>query len=716
MKAIQKILNALSGPVTVSTPPIIPPIQSAIAVPAQKDFARDWLRGMESETGRRGMMTAPYLQSVWVYACVNILASNIAQVPFRISRGERKGEDILESGPAVELFRMPHKRMNRFKFWELYVTWQMLRGEVFIVRTDDGLLLLNPDHFQHVVVDHQLVAWRYTGFGMNTPLSSQIFLPEEVLHDPLPNPYDHWRGLSPLRVAMLAAETDYASAEFMKGLMQNNGDHGLVVTTDQQPSREQVEEIYAMIRQRERASGTAKRPMILWGGFKVEKPTISNVDLQYLEQRKYTRQEICAVFGVPQEMLGFTEDSNRSVSQSARLNFTENRIAPLCERIEAAMEPLVNEAGKGIYGWFDCDAMPIMQAARRERIDSGVKLFGMGVPFNEINQTLDLGFSRLPHGDKCFLPYSLMEVGTKTDKPKNPKAETNEEKWLRQIRARKAQTTPSLPAPSHTCGAGSEAYAASIAGSVRMKTSKMRRFFFEQRQRVITRLSETLAKNQKSLPDDLFDEAQEDSILLGRMKPLLLADLEFGGAQLWREIGLENFSVAPAEAIAFLKARENHITGINEETFRALAANLSEGLNRGETTEQLIERVKEIYNKASDGRAETIALTETNIAVNSGRFGAMKQAKVPKKGWQASNLENVRSTHIAAERDYELGIPLDQAFRVGGYELMHPGDPNGPAHEVINCRCFTFAILEEKAVKTGVLLSFDEFRLGKGTL
>jgi hypothetical protein len=87
----------------------------------------------------------------------------------------------------------------------------------------------------------------------------------------------------------------------------------------------------------------------------------------------------------------------------------------------------------------------------------------------------------------------------------------------------------------------------------------------------------------------------------------------------------------------------------------------------------------------------------------------MKLAKVEKKGWQASNLENVRASHLQAEQSYSKGIPLDKPFRVGGAELMYPGDPNGPAQEVINCRCFTFAVIGDKACVPDRFLGWEDF-------
>jgi len=390
-------------------------LRGAWRASAQRSFADEWrATDLWNDDDLRGgaALVNPYEQSVWVHACIHTLAVNVAQVPFRISRGSRKGEDLVTSGPAVELFNRPHPQLSRFAFWELYVSWLCLRGEVFVVpvqvsRHERRLLVLSPDQFQHVIDDHELVGWRYTGFGPQAPLESQVFLPDEVIHDRIPNPFNVWRGLSPLTVALLPAQTDYASAQFMKGAMINNADTGVIACMDEQLSPEQREQLLVALRACKRAAGSADRPMILWGKMRIERAAPTNTDLQFLENRKFNRQEICAVFGVPQELLGFTEDANRSVSDNARLNFVENRLAPLCARIEAAMTPEIRRFGQSLYGFFDLDSLPIMQTARRNRVDTAQKLFQLGVPFNDINRALDLGFPDYSWGNTGYLPNNL---------------------------------------------------------------------------------------------------------------------------------------------------------------------------------------------------------------------------------------------------------------------------------------------------------------------
>jgi HK97 family phage portal protein len=693
-----------------------------------------FLRGDDIGAGGANM-TSSYQQSVWVYSCVSAIAEQVAQIPFRFSRVSKSGaqgltrptrrksmgEDIVESGPVVDLFNRPHPQLNRFQFWELAVSWLQLRGEVFAVPVMDGrritrLVVVSPDQFRHIVRSNELLGWSYQGSGTESPLNTQELLPEEVIFDRLANPHDFWRGMSPLTVANLAASTDYASAQFQTGLMLNNADTGVVVTTDQQVDEAQREAILSALKDRKRKAGTADRPLFLWGGAKVEKPTLSASDMQYLENRKFNRQEICAVFKVPQEIIGFTEDANRSVSESARLNFVENRISPLCERLEAAFDPLIKAIDPTLWGWFDIECLPIMAAARRERYTSATVAFNMGVPIDECGEIFDLGLPmNLPHAGKSFLPFSLQEVGSSAttgndELPPVVEPVTN----IFERAGRLLSTLDSrLSTPAHQCAPNPE-YEASIAGSVKVKAGSLKKFFFEQRGRVLAKLATEVSKSaEKRGLDDIFNMDAENKTLLGKMTSKLIADLEFGGAQLFKEIGAGNFNLPPTQALAFLDKRENPIKNINSTTWDRLKSALSEGISAGESYADLAERVKSQYN-TSEERADTIAFTETNIAVNSGRNEAMKQAKVERKGWQTARMEGTRVSHLANENltKEQGGIPIADNWPNG---LAYPGDPSGEPGETINCRCFGYAVIG-KGRATAPLLRFDEWIAAKSVL
>jgi HK97 family phage portal protein len=225
--------------------------------------------------------------------------------------------------------------------------------------------LLDPARFQHVVEQYQLLGWRYTGSPNLTPLETQTFLPEEVWFEMLPNPYDSWRGLPPLAVAGLAAQTDFAASAFMRGIIENNCDNGLIVRTSENLDETQREQIKAALRNRKRSAGSADRPLLLWNAAEVIRPQLSSSDLQFLENRRFSRGEICAAFGVPEEIVCTTPNAKYDVMAGARQNFIENRVAPLCARLEAEEQVTIKAIDPTAVGWFDLDNLPIMQAARR---------------------------------------------------------------------------------------------------------------------------------------------------------------------------------------------------------------------------------------------------------------------------------------------------------------------------------------------------------------
>lgn len=339
----------------------------------------------------------------------------------------------MTSGPLLDFYARPHPQLSRFEYWELRVIWLMLRGECFRapIFTGDAnsergrgrkrlekVVILDPSHFQHIIQDHQLVGWRYTGFGNSTPLASQVFLPEEVWYEKLPNPFDFWRGMPPLYAAAMAAKTDFAASAFMRGIIENNGDLGTIVRASEQLSPEQADELVAALRNRKRRAGIADRPLLLQGATEIIKPSLSSSDLQFLENRKFSRAEICAAFGVPEEILTATDHAKYDVMQGARQNFIENRVAPLCCRLEAAEDVVVKSLDPSAVGWFDLDSLPIMQQARRNRLMAARTGFDMGIPFNELNRVLDLGFKHLPWGDDGYVAAGMQKIGNQ-----NPQAE-----------------------------------------------------------------------------------------------------------------------------------------------------------------------------------------------------------------------------------------------------------------------------------------------------
>ena len=394
--------------------------------------------GLWPDEGRTGtVLSNAYQQVVWVYRAINALAEQVSNIPFRFSTTTAAGEQLITTGPLVDFYGRPHPQINRFQYWELRVIWLMLRGECFRIPIFDSslgnsrsalrsVLILDPARFQHIVEDNLLMGWRYIDYARNSPLSSQVFLPEEVWHEKLPNPFDFWRGMPPLSVAATAASTDHAASLFMKGIMENNGEAGTIVRTSEQLDPEQREQLLAALRDRKRRAGTADRPVLLWGGAEVVAPKLSSSDMQFLANRKFSCTEICSAFGVPEEIITTTNAAKYDVMSGARLNFIENRVVPLCRRLEAEDDITVKSIDPTADGWFDTEDHPVLAAARRDRLAAARTGFDMGIPFNELNRAFDLGFKPLPWGDQGHIPSAMQpaDAGNPKSEGRNPNSST----------------------------------------------------------------------------------------------------------------------------------------------------------------------------------------------------------------------------------------------------------------------------------------------------
>ena len=107
------------------------------------------------------------------------------------------------------------------------------------------------------------------------------------------------------------------------------------------------------------------------------------------------------------------------------------------------------------------------------------------------------------------------------------------------------------------------------------------------------------------------------------------------------------------------------------------------------------------FTNYSTFQAERLVRTEATSAAN---FATMASAETIfpaedlQKEWIAATDERTRTTHREANGKV---VNQKDTFNVGGSQMLYPGDPRGPAKEVINCRCSIASFPKEDAQATG---------------
>lgn len=83
-------------------------------------------------------------------------------------------------------------------------------------------------------------------------------------------------------------------------------------------------------------------------------------------------------------------------------------------------------------------------------------------------------------------------------------------------------------------------------------------------------------------------------------------------------------------------------------------------------------------------RADVGARTASTAQFGEGQLQAWRQAGIRGKRWLSQRDSRVRNTHQFADGQERV---LQKPFNVGGFRLMHPGDPEAPIGETARCRC-----------------------------
>lgn len=151
-----------------------------------------------------------------------------------------------------------------------------------------------------------------------------------------------------------------------------------------------------------------------------------------------------------------------------------------------------------------------------------------------------------------------------------------------------------------------------------------------------------------------------------------------------RKYGNEFFS---SQIIAYLMSLAGQkVTGIDQTTLDMLQIALANGVEGGESLQQLAKRIDQLYlDEIIPNRSLTIAATEVVGASNYGSIQYAKQSGLTlNKIWQSTGDGHTRPAHADADGQ---SVPMDTPFDVDGESLDYPGDPSGSANNIINCRC-----------------------------
>ena len=400
-------------------------LQKAIPVIRRQSDTQFMLQGtsrMTTLSSILGIQTVeePYREHAWVHGAVESVALNISQTPLTWKNSRDKKAADRAANQWLMLFEKPNADMGLQQLMEATVTYLLLEGECMWVLDRDNptdlpteIVPFSGHLFEPVLNKAQkVIGWKTDTIGEDGQQKSVLFKKWEVCHFKLFNPYDPNRGLSPIEAAQLGIDQDQLASQYNKAFFSNSALPGGVIEIEDSLTEEQFNRMLAQFREHHQGVNKAHTLALLEGGATYKQLSISQKDMEFLNQKKWNRDEILACFKVPKLELGVWDDVNFAVAKVQAREFWVKTLVPKMKLIEWVLwSQLFSVTGTGnIYAEFDLSDVEALQGDMVEKVEMAFKLWQMGYPLNKLNKRFKLGLDDVPNGNASYVMQNVNQV------------------------------------------------------------------------------------------------------------------------------------------------------------------------------------------------------------------------------------------------------------------------------------------------------------------
>ena len=594
------------------------------------DLDPDFFQSPRLLRGKDGSsMAKPYAQHSWVYACVNAIVRNIAQleIVFTPTSNPDKHEKNHE---YIKLMKRPNPYMDgadliKFTLLSLLLpTTQTQGGQCFWVLEPkrEGTINLKRGEipFEIYPFSDECIEARQdeqknlVGWNLRLPNGTKLeYKLHEIIRFKLINPYDLTKGLSPLASAKLSIEGDIKSDALNNRFFDNNASLGGVLTTEKILADQQIKQLADSWNQQYSGVSHAGKTAILHSGLKYEQMAKTHMEMQYMEQKAWNVDVIRAVYGVPKFAIGLYEDLNFATAEAAKKFFWEETILPYCREFWSTLNANAIQyldGGDKWVGTFDYSNVEALQDKYKDKILTWAQMVDRGTPMDRAAKLLRIP---LDTKDAEYMTWPLVKgqvvnietgeaIGAPELPPEDPKADGGKKpippvkppakkpkKDMEEEAAKPYETLDTLNSwikevedEQKEMDAFWLDYVVKVLDPGEKELEPIiTSYFFEQRN-IIQDAIDAWARSEKSVgevitkakktpkADDLLpDKGKEDTKLGKKVEPTYKKQVAADTAKMQQEIGdLLNWEVESPEAKKLVADRIKFLKKINNTTFR----------------------------------------------------------------------------------------------------------------------------------------------------
>lgn len=345
----------------------------------------------------------------WVFSAVNKIAQPVADIDLRLYRKHGDRVEEVKQHASLDLLHKVNNSMTFYDLVELYEIYMLLTGEAFwwLIRDKKGNIVeiypwLRPDRMFVVPSKEKFIeGYIYSVPGTNERIP---FDAKDIIHFKKVNPLNPYRGLSPVKAAEYAIATDLEASKYNWRFFKNDAKPSAILKVEGTLTDEQFQRLKERWEAEHRGENQHKIA-ILSGGMSYEPIAVSQRDMEFLAQRKFSRDEILSIFRVPRLI---TEETTRASAEASYYQFMRDTILPemkkFCNYLNEFFLP--NYGDDELFFDFIND-VPSDTSAKVLYYKAGIEA-GFLTP-NEIRQWENL--PAIEGGDNIFVPFNLQPIG-----------------------------------------------------------------------------------------------------------------------------------------------------------------------------------------------------------------------------------------------------------------------------------------------------------------
>lgn len=267
----------------------------------------------------------------WQYVAVSTIANAVADINHSLTTKKGSEKEINHQHQQLLTYELLQTVVS-----SLQLTWSAYLLKQRIGKTIDSLQYMRTDCVQlEENEDGSIKGYRYNSKNKNF-----LFPAEDVIDISLYSPlktFPHTvKWVSPMQAVAIQAEMDTTANRWNWNIFKNWWSVADILSTTQVMSDEAKERVSNKRKSKFQWVNNAHRIAVLDNGLQYQKVAINQKELDFVESRRFTRDEILAIFKVPKAIIWVTDDVNRATAQVAENTFYKVCISPLARLLEDA--------------------------------------------------------------------------------------------------------------------------------------------------------------------------------------------------------------------------------------------------------------------------------------------------------------------------------------------------------------------------------------------